>query len=382
MRPTPGRMLAFVRGQFRIRGASLREEARGAVKDITGFVRGHRGTVLVIAYPSALRERNNSFGILNLVQRLLDTPGAVHVNSRVGYRLHARGARSVFSLEPFLAAPPIRFAPTHASLVFVGDVHSKRWMARHLRRSRVGRILTPYLWQVQGIRALRLIPADTWQLFPWWVPDEIVKRFGSPRDLIPTVTVFGASGPNYELRDWIAHHPETDNYYWISRYQRGANRIDGDDYFRFLHQQSAVVVAVGMDEWMRAPVKKYLEVPACGALLIGARAYHLEEMGFVDGVNCLLFEGQDDYAETISRFRSDTQRFSRIASAGTELVRRKHTTSARVEFILGYFAEQRSVRAEEAPRVPRRKRPGSAALGQSPRSASEDPDGSSPNAAS
>jgi hypothetical protein len=349
MRPTPRRLASFARGQFRIRRASLGEECHGAVKDIIDFSRGLRGTTLIVAHTSALQASTNSYAIRSLVQGLLDRTGAIHVRSRVGYRLHARKACSTFSLEPYLDAPPVRFAATHKSLVFVGDIHSKRWMARHLRRSRVGKILTPFLWQVEGIRAFRAIAVDRWQLFPWWVPDEIVERFGSPRDLDPTVTAFGAIGLNYELREWIAQHPETDDFFWMSRFQRGATRIGGDEYFRFLRRQSAVVVAVGIDEWMRAPVKKYVEVPACGALLIGARAHHLSEMGFVDGVNCLLFEGQDDYAEVISQFRRQVATLSRIALAGTELVRRQHTTSVRLGFILAYFSDRPDACAQEVP---------------------------------
>ena len=320
----------FVRGQVGIRCRNLVREVIGLALDLRDL-RGACNGVLLVAHwnrlsPSGLIEA----GYNDLRDRFITETGATIVRSRLGYRLRTREATCVFSLEPFTFAPPVRFSPRHASVVLVADTWDKVWMARHLARSRARHLLTSYLWWVDETPALRRTGRERWRLFPWWVPDSVVEARVARTALEPSATVVGALGPMYDLRGWAASHPLVGGMLHVSAHSVAATRHTAGDYFDLLEAQSAVVVAFGEAERARVPVAKYVEVPAVGALLIGARAHHLEEMGFRDGENCVLFEGRADFEARLRAFLDRPEDFVEVAARGLELVRARHTTSARL----------------------------------------------------
>jgi len=321
----------FVRGQLGIRARNLVRETIGLVLDLLSLKESGSGVLLVAHWnrlsPSGLIEA----GYNDLRDRFIAETGATIVRSRLGYRLRARRATCAFSLEPFTFAPPVRFAEHHASVVLVADTWDKLWLTRHLARSRATHFLTSYLWWVDDMPALRRTGRERWRLFPWWVPDDVVAGRPARTTLAPTATVVGALGPMYDLREWAAAHPLVTGVLHISAHSVAATRHSARDYFDLLAAESAVIVAFGERERLRVPVAKYVEVPAVGALLIGARAHHLEEMGFRDGENCLLFEGREDFAQRLQSFLDRPGDHVGIAARGLELVRSRHTTSARLE---------------------------------------------------
>jgi len=330
--------LLFLRGQLVIRAKNLGREAVGAVLDLRGL-RGRDGDVLLLAHWDRLDASGLiEAGFNDLRDRFIAETGATVVRSRLGYRLRSARATRVFSLEPFTSAPPVRFSRRHASAVFVADTWDKTWMARHLARSRVRHIVSPYVWWVGELPALRRTGPERWHLFPWWVPDEVVAGRSPRAELGPDVTVVGAMEPMYDLRLWAAAHPLVTGVLHASAHSPEATRFDADDYFGLLEGRSAVVVAFSASERLRVPVAKYVEVPAVGALLVGARAHHLDEMGFRDGENCLLFEGREDFAARLEPFLADPSRYRDVAARGLELVRSRHTTSVRLATLLGLLA--------------------------------------------
>lgn len=323
----------FLRGQVLLRLRSLGDELSGALADLRELRRPTSDLLLVVHARRLQRGGFIEIGLTDLCDRLMAEAGAMPVRSRLGYLLRARGATRVFSVEPFTAAPPIRFAPHHASAVFVADTWDKAWMGRHLRRARPRTILTPYLWPVIEIDALRRSGSERWRLWPWWVPDDVVATRLPRAELFADVHVVGAAGPMYDLRTWAASHPLVDGFVRASGYESGSARLDSDGYFEMLAARSAIVVAFSEDEWMRVPVAKYVEVCAAGALLIGARAHHLDEMGFRDGQNCVIFEGREDLAGRLQRFRDNPDEFVAIAARGLDLIRSRHTTSQRLRVL-------------------------------------------------
>ncbi len=330
----PVSIVRFLRGQAGIRLRSLFWELRGAVRDLRGIRRAGSDLLLVVH-----ADRLRPGGFIELAQsdlcaRLIADAGATPVHSRLGYRLRSGRATRAFSVEPFTGAPPVRFSPRHASAVLVADTWSKAWMARHLTRNRADVILTPYLWPVRDLPALRRTDPSRWRLFPWWVPDRAVDGRAAPTHLRPEVVVVGAAGPMYDLRMWAAEHPLVSGFIRASGYDPGATRLDGEGYFDLLSRQSAVIVAFGTSEELRVPVAKHLEVPACGALLIAARAHHLDEMGFRDGLNCIMFEGREDLGPRLQAFLDHPEAHVAIAARGLELVRQRHTTSVRLRELL------------------------------------------------
>jgi hypothetical protein len=321
----------FVRGQAGIRLKNLVRELVGLALDLRDLRRPGSGVLLVAHWnrlsPSGLIEA----GYNDLRDRFIAETGATIVRSRLAYRLRAGEATCAFSLEPFTSAPPVRFSPRHASVILVADTWDKTWMARHLTRSRATHIVSSYVWWVEEVPALRRLGRERWRLFPWWVPDEVVIGRPARAELEPSAIVVGALGPMYDLRAWAAAHPLVSGLLHVSAHSSAATRHEADDYFDLLAAQSAIIVAFSESERLRVPVAKYVEVPAVGALLIGARAHHLEEMGFRHGENCLLFEGREDFAACLQAFLDRPDEFIEVAARGLELVRSRHTTSARLQ---------------------------------------------------
>lgn len=322
----------FLRHQLAIRLRSLREEARGTLADLWAYRHGAGGEELLILIhrarlrPGALIEA----GLEDLRDRLLARDDVAVVSSRLGYRLRARLPRQVISLEPIAAAPAVRFSRRHTSVVVVADVWDKVWMARQLRRCRATAFVTPYRWCVADVPALRGIDPDRWHLLPWWVPDDVVAQRPARTRLNADLAVVGALGPMYDLRAWISGNPMVTDRFHVSAHESTADRLDHTRYFDLLASRSAVVVAFSEEDAMRVPVAKYVEVPAVGALLVGARAHHLEEMGFRDGENCIIFEGREDFARKAAAFLARPEDYVDIAARGLQLVRTHHTTSARI----------------------------------------------------
>lgn len=326
----PRRLVRSLVWQVVIRGTSLGHELRGAVADLRDL-RRPGGELLLVAHAHRLRPGGFiEIGQGDLCRRLLEEEHATLVRSRIGYRLRSRRARRVVAMEPFTAAPPVRFAPRHRSAVLVADPWDKAWMARHLARCRAHLLLTPYLWAVATTPILGRIDPARWRLFPWWVPDEVADAHPVPARLQARLAVVGASGDAYDLRRRLATHPDVADVLNISNFERGAVRLDSGEYFSVLNRRSAVVVAFSASEALRVPVAKCVEAPAAGALLVAARAHHLEEMGFRDGENCLVFEGYEDFGAKVGPFLADPQRFRATAVAGQRLVRARHTTSVRL----------------------------------------------------
>lgn len=337
-RVAPRRILRFLRWQLAIRGASLGHELWGAIRDL-GDLRRPSGQLLLVAHQHRLRPGGLiELGQSDLCRRLLDEHGATLVRSRLGYHLRAAGATQVFSLEPITCAPPVRFSPRHRSAVLVADPWDKAWMARHLARCRAGRFLTPYLWAVGSTPALRRTDLRRWILFPWWVPDSAPLRRPVAAALRPTLVVVGASGPQYDLRMRLAANPVVTAFLHVSNFERGAPRLDADGYLDLLARQSAAVVAFSASDDLRVPVAKCVEVPAAGALLVAARAHHLDDMGFRDGENCLVFEGVEDFEERVRPFLADPQSFREVAVRGQRLVQERHTTSARLAELMALLS--------------------------------------------
>lgn len=75
------------------------------------------------------------------------------------------------------------------------------------------------------------------------------------------------------------------------------------------------------------------ETIACGACLLTERNYHLEKLGFVDGVNCVLYEN-DDHAIQRAKELLASGDWQRIGLAGVELAKR-HSYFERLNLIRG-----------------------------------------------
>lgn len=83
-------------------------------------------------------------------------------------------------------------------------------------------------------------------------------------------------------------------------------------------------------------LRKHLEIPACGAVLISEPIPTLEEYGFQDMVNCVIGAG-DDLLDRLELVRKSPELYAQIATAGNRLVHERH--SAKANRILGRWFE-------------------------------------------
>lgn len=329
------RLVLFLMRILRNRLHSALRETKGAIADVLEFPSRERMTrVGLIAHVERIDE--GSFfeaGSTDLWQRFVVEVAPRIIRSRLGYWLHAPELRAVIALEPYTFAPPVRFQPRHRSVLSLFDVIDKAWLAPHLRRAGADVIISANISSVGHVPALAALPDLRWQFFGWSVPDDVPERWQRTRLDARLVTV-GASGPMYTLRNWVGSHPLVSEHVRVSSYEASSVTIGRDEYFQLLADNSAVVVAFGDEDRHRIAVAKYLEVPAVGSLLIAARAPGLEELGFRDGWNCLMFDGREDFEARVRPFLEAPDGHLVIAQLGQELVRSRHTTSHRIDELL------------------------------------------------
>ena len=82
------------------------------------------------------------------------------------------------------------------------------------------------------------------------------------------------------------------------------------------------------------------ETIGCGTLLLTNYNYQYEELGFVDGENCLLYNTQEELVEKINFVKNNS--VEEIANSGL-LLSKKHTYDERVNELIEEFSYEKSV---------------------------------------
>lgn len=91
-----------------------------------------------------------------------------------------------------------------------------------------------------------------------------------------------------------------------------------------------------------AVVRKHLEIPACGTLLLSEPIQNLADYGFQDMVNCVIGDG-DALMDKVEMLLRDGERLDTIARAGHDLVHARHAAS-RSDFLYDWFVARRNLR--------------------------------------
>jgi spore maturation protein CgeB len=138
----------------------------------------------------------------------------------------------------------------------------------------------------------------------------------------------------YPTRGSIITEAKSLNLPGIYRASWPANRLMPDDYVKSLCNSK--IVLNGVDSY-RSLNWKFMEAPACGALLMTEAAEDMKALRFVDGENCVVFKGIPDMVEKIRFYLKDAESRCRIAAAGMDLINRFHTTEIRVREMLARF---------------------------------------------
>jgi spore maturation protein CgeB len=76
---------------------------------------------------------------------------------------------------------------------------------------------------------------------------------------------------------------------------------------------------------------KFLEPCACGAMLLTEESEDMERLGFVSGLNCVVFNGIADLKDKILYAISHEAELQSLAMAGYQLVKTRHSNVVRVQ---------------------------------------------------
>jgi hypothetical protein len=105
-------------------------------------------------------------------------------------------------------------------------------------------------------------------------------------------------------------------------------RLLHDDYVQALAHSKIVVNGVdhyGSVNW------KFFEPCACGSLLMTERGEDMDELGFVDGLTCVTFNGMDNLRSKILKYLKEETLRREIAGRGYLLIQEKHSNKQRVK---------------------------------------------------
>lgn len=84
--------------------------------------------------------------------------------------------------------------------------------------------------------------------------------------------------------------------------------------------------------YLNWPIRKYLEIPASGCVIVCEKSNGFSDLGFLDRTNAIVCRAAD-ILDAHSWLKSDPDRAQRIADAGRELVTRQHSVDARARQI-------------------------------------------------
>jgi hypothetical protein len=120
------------------------------------------------------------------------------------------------------------------------------------------------------------------------------------------------------------------------------NVLSGESYARAL-SSSLIVPTCGTIA--HDLVRKHLEVPACGALLLAERTAAVEAAGFVDMETCV-FADETDVVDKVGHLLAHPEEIERISRAGQQLVHTRHDIALRNQIFQWFDLTKRSAPGE------------------------------------
>jgi len=83
------------------------------------------------------------------------------------------------------------------------------------------------------------------------------------------------------------------------------------------------------------PLRKYFEIPARGSVPIGWKCSGFDDLGFIDGVNFIIAENNNDLKDSLKKY--SLNELQKIGAEGRNLIWGKHSDWARREQLKGTF---------------------------------------------
>jgi len=171
--------------------------------------------------------------------------------------------------------------------------------------------------------------ADRLYVWPNFADTELYRTYpgGRTTDLLLT----GSTRSNYPwrsavsavLRERFGVEQQRHDGWFDAR--AAAGMPHGEQYARSL---SAARIVPTCGTIAHELVRKHLEIPASGALLLTERTAAVESAGFVDMVSCVMAD-ETDVVDKVTHLLEHPEVLDRIAAAGQALVRRRHDLTMR-----------------------------------------------------
>jgi len=161
---------------------------------------------------------------------------------------------------------------------------------------------------------------------PFGVDTEVFRCNGPIRN-VDVMAVFSVVSWAYPNRRAILDTLQSMNLNSVLRASWPKTRLWGQDYVDALCQSKIVVNGV---DTLKSLNWKFLEPCACGAMLMTEAAEDMAALGFVDGLNCVVFTGMPDLRSKVRYYLSMEKQRHEIAERGYHLVTRCHSVVQRV----------------------------------------------------
>ena len=184
-----------------------------------------------------------------------------------------------------------------------------------------------------------------WKRSVFWTPHCVDPAVFHPyeRDEDLGVLLTGSMGAAYPKRkawdaDCCARLTGPGQYERVPRPVEGTvAQWPRDGEYAMKLSQARIALATGSE--LGYVVKKYLEIPACGAALAAEWLPEMVEMGFVPGVNMIEIKGERPAQDLARWLRSPS--LPDIAALGRGLVMARHTAAVRARELLDYLEAHR-----------------------------------------
>ncbi|EME0093444.1 glycosyltransferase family 1 protein [Vibrio parahaemolyticus] len=314
------------------------KEINGFWDDIVLLKRNYKNRksdfVLIVYYGFHKSNKWQVAGQYYFHESLINDLNPIIVSSKLGAWLFVNNEKKIFSSEPGYAAPKVRLSSGSKNIVFVSDPHSKpSWLPEYYERNNINYIFTPYRDMFLNTDGLSSIPEEKVISFPWSIPDHLINENNHIYN--DEIVIFGAvKNTNiYGLRARLGGHELVSSSYNYGGSENKALVLE--DYFRWLSKFSCCIAAVSEEDYFSIPVAKYFEIPASGCLLFAHESSALEELGFVDGENCIIFN-QDNFDAKANDYKQNFNDYAKIRKAGVELIKSQHCVSHRVDAVKNF----------------------------------------------
>jgi hypothetical protein len=234
--------------------------------------------------------------------------------------------------------PAVRNSAANPAIPRIGILNADAWGGtRGLILSEIARLDVDAVFSICAT-ALEHFPGLRDKLFFWpnFIDPDVFN--GGAAEKLVALAIAGNRDQDYPWRRAV--YPALERNYpsivcphhgYVSR-MRSNQVLLGRDYAKLI---AAAWIAPTCGSVAMDLVRKHLEIPACGTLLLTERSPVLEAAGFRDLENCL-FAASDDVLDKVGFVFDQQERLSRMIAAGRRLVLDKHTYRQRNQILQWY----------------------------------------------